>query len=191
MRGWASSRSSRTRWRARHHVEQDHHARPVRDEIAPVVGSGRASGVGDDLEVLGAVGVGQDHEVGRRGARPRSARSGRAAATSTRRRGRVGAVDQPDLGGLVVADRDGQEAARRGHVDVDEPAGRRLLVDSSSSSAGVPSRWRRTRAGRWLSVKLDVDTATGNRRAQTTWSAVAGIAVGKVARRSRGRECGP
>ena len=93
----------------------------------------RASGRGerrrDDLEILGAVGVGQDDEVA--AVMLHSYRhAGVARGDEPGRRARVGAVEQPDLGGLVVARPSmHDEGAGLGHVEIDEQAGFGLLVD--------------------------------------------------------------
>ncbi len=94
------------------HVEEDHDARPVRDELAPVPAFGRGERRRDDLEILGAVGVRQDDEVAAvvldRIEHARVARGDEAG-----RGARVLAVEQPDLRGLVIADRQHDEERRR------------------------------------------------------------------------------
>ena len=86
------------------HVEEDHDARPVRHEVAPVLAAGRASGAVTILKSSAPSALVQDDELGRRDARRVYADAGVAARDEARPRVRVGAVEEPDLRGLVVAD---------------------------------------------------------------------------------------
>ena len=95
MRGSASSRSRRTRCRAR--TMMDRIITPGRcgTRSRQLSRPGRRERRRDDLEVLGSVGVGQDHEVRRRGARPRSARRpARARRGAASRPGRERSTSQ-------------------------------------------------------------------------------------------------
>ncbi|GJE60396.1 hypothetical protein MPOCJGCO_2508 [Methylobacterium trifolii] len=106
----------------------DHHAGPVRHQVRPARASGRVEGGGDDLEVLGPVGVRQDEERlapvldgidQQRLPRLDHARGGAVRVP----------VDEVDLGGLVVARRDREEGARLRLPDMHEAAGIALGVD--------------------------------------------------------------
>ena len=110
---------------------------------------GRCHRRGHDLEVLGAVRVGQDDQavavmldvvLQLRRARLDEAR---------RRADAVGAVEEPDFGGLVVARFDQHEGVGLRDAELHEEAGILLLVDRPRpASARVPRRWRLTRTGR-------------------------------------------
>ena len=100
----------------------------IRDQIAPVGALGRGKRRGDDLEVDGVVGVGEDEElvaaVGNRILHAFLARRDEA-----RRRVGIGEIDQPLLGGLVVAAGDHAEAAAGAFMQMGEPAGILLFID--------------------------------------------------------------
>jgi len=99
----------------------------VRDEIDPVLGIRAGDGRGDDLEVFGAVGVGEDVEgaVALLDVVFAVGEAGRDQA----RGAAVLRVDDPELGRLVVVRVDDDVAAAQGFVDADEEAGIGLLVD--------------------------------------------------------------
>ncbi len=63
MRGRPSRRSSQTRWRAKAIVVEDEAAGFMRHEFAPVLLRGRFNGRFHDLEILGAIAIGQDEEA--------------------------------------------------------------------------------------------------------------------------------
>ena len=89
---------------------EDIDARAMRDQVAPVGALRRGERRGDDLEVDGAVGIGEDEQlvaaVGERILHAFLARRDQA-----RRRFGIGEIDQPLLGGFVVAAGDDAEAA--------------------------------------------------------------------------------
>ena len=100
----------------------------IRDQVAPVRALGRGERRGNDLEVDGAVGIGEDEQlvaaVGERILHAVLARRDQA-----RRRLGIGEIDQPLLGGLVIAAGDHAEAAAGALMQMGEPAGILFLVD--------------------------------------------------------------
>ena len=90
--------------------------------------SGEASGAVNDLEVDGAVGIGEDEQfiaaVGERILHAFLARR-----DQPRRRIGIGEVDQPLLRGFMVAAGDHAEAAGRALMQMGEPAGILFLID--------------------------------------------------------------
>ena len=117
-------------------------AGPVRDQLAPVAAVGRRQRRHGDAEVDGAALVGQDEELVA-AVVDAVAHAGLARRHQARHGVGVGEVDQPALGGLLVAGGDDAEAARRAFLDDARtsrcPAPRR---PATSSLCGVPSRWR-------------------------------------------------
>ena len=117
-----------------HHVAgieldiEDIDAGAMRDQLAPVGALGRGERRGDDLEIDRAVGIGEDEQlvaaVGERILHAALARRDQA-----RRRLGMGKIDQPLLGGFVVAARDHAEAAAGAFVEMGEPAGILLFID--------------------------------------------------------------
>ena len=100
----------------------------IGDQVAPVLPLGRSERRGDDLEVDGVVGIGEDEElVAAIGERILHALLARC--DETRRRFGVGEIDQPLLGGFVVAAGDHAEAAAGALMQMGEPAGILLLID--------------------------------------------------------------
>ena len=100
----------------------------MRDQVAPVGALGRGERRGDDLEVDGVVGIGENEQlvaaVGDRILHAVFARRDQA-----RRRVGIGEIDQPLLGGFVVAAGDHAEAAAGAFMDMGEPAGILFLID--------------------------------------------------------------
>jgi hypothetical protein len=99
----------------------------VRHEIHPVLGARRFGRRSDDLEVLGATGIGADVEkpfalIDLVFALGFAGRDEARLATALR-------IDQADLGGLVVVGVDDDEAVAERLADADEEAGIGLLVD--------------------------------------------------------------
>ena len=100
----------------------------MRDQVAPVGALGRGERRGDDLEVDGAIGIGENEQlvaaVGERILHAFLARRDQA-----RRRVGIGQIDQPLLGGFVVAAGDHAEAAGGALMQMGEPAGILLFID--------------------------------------------------------------
>ena len=128
MAGSALARSSRTMWPAIELDIEHIDAFAVRDQVAPVLPLGGGQRRGDDLEVDGAVGVGEDEEfvaaVGDRILHAFLARRDEA-----RRRFGIGQIDQALLGGFVVAAGDHAKAAAGALVQMGEPAGVLFFID--------------------------------------------------------------
>ena len=100
----------------------------IRDQVAPVGAFGRGQRRGDDLEVDGAVGIGEDEQfvaaVGHRILHAGLARRDQARLCRV-----IGKIDQPLLRGFVVAAGDHAEPAAGAFLDMGEPAGILFLVD--------------------------------------------------------------
>jgi len=110
-------------------------------EIAPVLPRGRVQRRGDDLEVDGVVGIGQDEQL------IAVIRDGILHAVfALRNKTRLGVrraqIDQALFGRLMVAARDHAEASAGAFVDVREPAGILFLVNQRVAglrrAEGVP-----------------------------------------------------
>ena len=100
----------------------------VRDQVAPVGAFRRFQRRGDDLEVDGAVGIGENEQlVAAIGDRILHAFLARRDQTRLRRG--IGEIDQPLLRGFVVAAGDHAETPAGAFVDMGEPAGVLLLID--------------------------------------------------------------
>ncbi len=129
----------------------DHHPCPW----GPDPATGRAPDrkrSGDDLEVLGAVRVRADEQ--RFAVVIDRIDQQRLAGLDEQRRGRgIGAVDQADFRGFVVARGDGEEPAGLRLRDVDEIARIGLDIDRLILGLTRPSRCSITRAGRWLASR--------------------------------------
>ena len=130
----------------------------MRDQVAPVGALRRCQRRGDDLEVDGAVGIGENEQlvaaVGDRILHADLARRDQA-----RRRIGIGKIDQPLLGGFVVAAGDHAEAAAGAFMDMGEPAGILLLIDQDvvglrGAEAMTPDLHRAM-----IVVELDVEEA--------------------------------
>jgi hypothetical protein len=90
-------------------VEADHHAWPVRDQIAPVLALRPRDRRRHDLEVLGAARIGQDDQVF--AVVLDLVEHQRLAPGNEERRGlRIVPVEEPHLGGFVIVDRHRDEA---------------------------------------------------------------------------------
>ena len=76
----------------------------------------------------------------------------------------VGTVDQPNLGGLVIADRDGDEGGGLREADMDEPARLRLLVDQLVPVGAVAEAVAHDAHGAMMLVDGDVVEGRGIRR---------------------------
>jgi hypothetical protein len=137
------------------HVEQDHHAGAVRDEIAPGLEARARDRRGHDLEVLRPAVVRQDHEV-RAVVLDRVAHHRPVGRDQPRLGVRVEAVDEPDFRGLVVTGRDGHERLRGGHLNVHEPAGVGFLVDQFVLVGGLAEPVTHHARGAVVFVQLDV-----------------------------------
>ena len=100
----------------------------IRDQVAPVGALGRGQRRGDDLEVDGAIGIGENEQlvaaVGERILHALFARRDEA-----RRRIGIGQIDQPLLRGLMVAAGDDAEAAAGAFMQMGEPAGILLFIN--------------------------------------------------------------
>ena len=138
----------------------------IRNQVAPVGALGRGERRGDDLEVDGAVGVGEDEQliaaVG-----DRILHAFLARGDEPRRRFGIGEIDQPLLGGFVVAAGDHAEAAAGALMQMGEPAGILLLIDQRVvgllGAEPVPPDLHRP----MVVVELDVEEAVairGSRR---------------------------
>lgn len=99
----------------------------MRDEVGPVLGAGIVDRGGDDLEVLGAIGICADVEkaIALVDVIFPIRHPGRDQA---RRAARLG-VDQPAFAGLVVMRIDDDEPVAERTADADEEAGIGLLED--------------------------------------------------------------
>ena len=125
----------------------------MRDQVAPVGALRRGERRGDDLEVDRAVGIGEDEQfVAAIGERILHAFLARR--DQPRRRVGIGEIDQPLLGGLVVAAGDHAEPAAGALMDMGEPAGILLLVDQHIVGLRRAEPVRQTCIGRWLSSSL-------------------------------------
>ena len=106
----------------------DHHPGPVRHEVGPVGAARIVERRGDDLEVLGAVRVGADEQPVAAMLHPVDQQR-RARLHEAQGGVRRPSVEQPDLGGLVVAHGHVEEGAGLRLADMDEVAGIGLRVD--------------------------------------------------------------
>ena len=130
----------------------------VRDQVAPVGAFRRGERRGDDLEIDGAVGIGEDEQlvaaVGER-----ILHAALALCDEARRRVGMGKIDQPLLRGFVVAARDHAEAAAGTFMEMGEPAGILFLIDQHivgllGAEAMTPDLHRAV-----VVVELDVEEA--------------------------------
>ena len=116
----------------------DRPALPIRHQVAPVRASGRLGGRGDDLEILGAVSVGENDEL----IVPVADVVAQAMLTRSDQHGRsVGmrGVDQPDFVGLPAPGGDRHETMAAQGIErdrerlilllVDQHVGRRVVAD--------------------------------------------------------------
>ncbi len=125
-----------------HHVAgikldiEDVDAFAIRDQVAPVRPLRRFERRGDDLEVDGAVGIGEDEQfvaaVG-----DRILHAALAACDQARRRVGIGKIDQALLGGFVVAAGDHAKPAAGAFMDMREPAGILFLVNQDIVRSAV------------------------------------------------------
>ena len=100
----------------------------MRDQFAPVGGLRRCQRRGDDLEVDGAVGIGEDEQlVAAIG--DRILHADFALGDKARRRVGIGQIDQPLFGCIVVAAGDHAKTPAGAFMDMGEPAGILLLID--------------------------------------------------------------
>ena len=111
-------------------------ARPVRLDFAPMLAARTVGRRLDDAVILGAPGIGQDDEA------PvvmidRVIVLGLARRDETRSGGRIGGIDQADLGRLMVVDAEQEEAPILGRVEAEEIARVVLLVDESVGRLGA------------------------------------------------------
>ena len=99
-------------------MQKDHGAGPVRDEIGPP----GTAGIGDrrphDLEILGAVGVGEDDEV--IPVMLHIVLQPDLRVSTSRGVARIGTVQKVDFGGFVIARLDENEGAGLGQAEFDE-----------------------------------------------------------------------
>ena len=128
MRGRPSLRSQPDEVAGGHRVGEDQPARLMRHEVRPVVAPRRGDRGGDDLEILGAVDIGQDVE---RAVRLVGAvfHAGLARRHQRRRALRRIGGDQPFLGRLVIAGADDDKTVGLRLADIDEEAGILVLID--------------------------------------------------------------
>ena len=101
--------------------------------------SGEVERRGHDLEVDGAVGVGENEQLVA-AVVDRILHAFFARGDQPRRRLGIGKIDQPLLGGFVVAAGDHAIAAAGAFMDMGEPAGVLLFIDQHSSACCVPRR---------------------------------------------------
>ena len=111
-------------------VRQDQPSWLVRDDLAPVLPAGRGDGRFHDLEVLGAVGIGQDEEDVA-ALRHVVFDAPVALRDQLRRRQRFARRDEPDLGRLVVVDIDEDEVVEPAAADAHEESGVGLFIDQA------------------------------------------------------------
>ena len=114
-------------------VELDIHdidALAVRDQVTPIGALRRGQRRRDDLEVDRVIGIGEDEQliaaVGDRILHADFPRRDKAC-----RRVGIGEIDQPLLGGFVVAAGDHAETSARTFVEMREPAGILLFIDQN------------------------------------------------------------
>src|SRR6266446_3911625 len=102
----------------------------VRDQVAPIGALRRCKRRGDDLEVDGIVGVGENEQraaaIGER-----ILHAGFAGRDQARWSVGIGEVDQPLLGGFMVAAGDYAKSAGRAFMDMGEPAGIALFINQN------------------------------------------------------------
>ena len=130
----------------------------IRNQIAPVRAIGRGERRGHDLEVDGAVGIGENEQL-IAAVVDRILHAFLARRDQARRRLGIGKIDQALLGGFVVAAGDHAEAAAGAFMQMGEPAGILFLVDQNIvrllGAEAMPPDLHRT----VVIVELDVEEA--------------------------------
>src|SRR6266403_1525093 len=102
----------------------------VRDQVAPLGALRRCKRRGDDLEVDDTIGVGENEQLAA-AIGNRILHADFAGRDQARWRVGIGEVDQPLLGGFMVAAGNHAKSAGRAFMDMGEPAGIALFINQN------------------------------------------------------------